>query len=66
MGNLFQEPFERIWNSEKYRAFRRASQDRRLSYLVCRNCTPNRLRDFLDLSAVLPGFFRPCKIKVGT
>ena len=59
MGNLFEEPFEAIWNGEKYQAFRRAAIDRELSYTVCRNCTPNRLRDFLGLSGVLPGFFRP-------
>ena len=57
MGNLFEEPFEQIWNNEKYRAFRRAALDRELRYKVCRNCTPNRLRDFVSLSAVLPGFF---------
>ena len=57
MGNLFEEPFEQIWNNEKYRAFRRAALDHKLTYTVCRNCTPNRLRDFLSLSAVLPGFF---------
>jgi len=63
MGNLFEEPFEQIWNNEKYRAFREAALKKNLNYTVCRNCTPNRLRDFLSLSAVLPGFFRPCKAK---
>jgi len=57
MGNLFTEPFTRIWNNEKYQAFRRAARERKLLYEVCRNCIPNRLRDFVGLSAVLPGFF---------
>ena len=59
MGNIFDTPFEEIWNSEKYLKFRRAAVDRRLGYEVCRNCTPNRLRDFLSLTSVLPGFFKP-------
>jgi len=57
MGNVFEEPFESIWNNERFRAFRRASRECRLTYEVCRNCTPNRVRDFLSMSAVLPGFF---------
>ena len=61
MGNLFEEPFEDIWNNKKYQDFRQASLDRSLRYTVCRNCTPNRLRDFVSLSSVLPGFFRSRK-----
>jgi len=60
LGNLFEQRFADIWNSEKYRALRRQARDRELSYVICRNCVPNRLRDFLSLSAVLPGFMRPC------
>lgn len=59
MGNVFEEDFDAIWNNEKYRALREASLDRSLTYTVCRNCTPNRLRDFIGLSSVLPGFFKP-------
>jgi radical SAM protein with 4Fe4S-binding SPASM domain len=57
VGNLFEQSFEEIWNSEMYRKFRRDSLDRKLTYAVCRNCTPNRLRDFVRLAGVLPGFF---------
>jgi len=63
MGNLFEEPFDQIWNNRIYQQFRSDALDRDLTYTVCRNCTPNRLRDFLSLSAVLPGFFRPCRPK---
>ena len=42
------------------RALRQQALDRKLTYFICRNCVPNRLRDFLSLSAVLPGFMRPC------
>ncbi|HRU04750.1 MAG TPA: radical SAM protein [Candidatus Brocadiia bacterium] len=67
MGNVFEEPFDRIWNNDKYVAFRQAALDRKLAYAVCRNCTPNRLRDFMSLSAVLPGFFgrRRPKVEAG-
>lgn len=58
MGNVFEEDFDAIWNNEKYRRFRQDSVDRKLSYTVCRNCTPNRLRDFLSLTSVLPGFLK--------
>ena len=54
--NIFRQSFEEIWNSEGYRKFRQDSIDRKLGYAVCRNCTPNRLRDFVRLAGVLPGF----------
>ncbi len=56
LGNVFEQSFEAIWNGEKYRDFRRRSRERRLTYTICRNCIPNRLRDFVSLSSVLPGF----------
>lgn len=60
LGNLFEQSFAEIWNGEKYQQLRQQALDRKLSYPLCRNCVPNRLRDFLSLSAVLPGFMRPC------
>ena len=57
MGNLFEQSFDEIWNGERYRKFRRDALDRKLTYTVCRNCIPNRLRDFVRLAGVLPGFF---------
>ena len=56
LGNLFEQSFEEIWNGEKYRELRQQALDRKLMYAVCRNCTPNRLRDFVRLAGVLPGF----------
>ena len=62
LGNIFEQDFwKEIWNNEKYQALRRQSLDRNLRYTVCRNCTPNRLRDFVRLAGVLPGFMRPCR-----
>jgi radical SAM protein with 4Fe4S-binding SPASM domain len=61
LGNLLRQDFEEIWNGEKYRAFRQASIDRNLRYEVCRNCTPNRLRDFVRMAGVLPGFLAPAE-----
>ena len=59
LGNIFRQDFwKEIWNGEKYRELRRQSLDRNLCYTVCRNCTPNRLRDFVRLAGVLPGFIR--------
>lgn len=58
LGNLFKQSFAEIWNGPEYRALRRQSVERKLGYAVCRNCIPNRLRDFMSLSAVLPGFAR--------
>ena len=60
LGNLFEQSFAEIWNSEEYRRLRRQALGRKLTYFICRNCVPNRLRDFLSLSSVLPGFMRPC------
>ena len=56
LGNLFEQDFEDIWNGEKYVDLRRRSIEHRLTYEVCRNCTPNRLRDWVRLAGVLPGF----------
>ena len=56
LGNLFEQSFAEIWNGEKYRKLRQDAIDRKLNYTVCRNCTPNRLRDFVRLAGVLPGF----------
>ena len=61
LGNLFEESFSEIWNSEKYQRLRRQALDRQLRYTVCRNCTPNRLIDFVKLTGVLPGFAQPCR-----
>ena len=59
LGNILRQDFDEIWNGEKYRMVRRQALDRKLGYTVCRNCTPNRLRDFVKLVSVLPGFARP-------
>ncbi len=56
LGNLFEETFGDIWNGQKYRKLRRQALDRTLYYDVCRNCTPNRFRDWVRLAGVLPGF----------
>ena len=62
LGNIFEQDFwKEIWNNEKYRTLRRQALDRELRYAVCRNCTPNRLRDFVRLAGVLPGFVKPCR-----
>lgn len=61
LGNLFKQPFEEIWNGKAYQDLRRRSLERRLDYSVCRNCIPNRMRDFMSLSSVLPGFMKSSK-----
>jgi radical SAM protein with 4Fe4S-binding SPASM domain len=37
-GNLFQEPFHRIWNNDRYRDFRRRLKSGKLPY-QCTNCS---------------------------
>ena len=59
LGNVLEQPFDEIWNNVLYQQLRRQALEKKLHYTVCRNCTPNRLRDFVRLSGVLPGFFRP-------
>jgi radical SAM protein with 4Fe4S-binding SPASM domain len=59
LGNLFKQPFEEIWNGPAFQDLRRRSLERRLDYSVCRNCIPNRMRDFMSLASVLPGFLKP-------
>jgi radical SAM protein with 4Fe4S-binding SPASM domain len=59
LGNIFEQSFGEIWNGEGYQRIRQQALDRNLNYVICRNCTPNRLRDFVSLSAVLPGFAKP-------
>ncbi len=61
-GNLFEQSFEEIWNSRGYRDFRKHSIEKKLNYTVCRNCTPNRLRDFIRLAGVLPGFAKKAAV----
>ena len=38
MGNVFEEPLERIWNNEKYRAFRRRVLEDQGNIAMCRLC----------------------------
>ena len=56
LGNLFRQSFADIWNGREYRVFRQQSLACDLRYDVCRNCIPNRLRDWVRLAGVLPGF----------
>lgn len=37
-GNIFEEPFDKIWNNNKYCSFRNNLRDNRLP-TICRNCT---------------------------
>jgi len=62
LGNIFEQDFwKEIWNNKKYQNLRQEALARNLRYTVCRNCTPNRLRDFVRLAGVLPGFLTPCR-----
>ncbi len=58
MGNLFEMPFEQIWNGTRYQEFRRAIRAGQRPYKICTNCVPDTLSDILKLSRILPGFFR--------
>lgn len=40
LGNLFEQPFEQIWNGPKYRAYRRALQSQS-PHEACRSCGVN-------------------------
>jgi len=56
LGNLLEQSIEEIWNGPAYVELRRKAKERRLDYGVCRQCIPNKLRDFVALRSVLPGF----------
>ncbi len=56
MGNLFETPFEHIWNGAKYQHFRRAIRAGKRPYNICTNCIPDTLSDILRSSRILPGF----------
>ena len=38
MGNLYEQPFDQIWKSEKYREFRHRILHARETVAICRNC----------------------------
>ena len=46
MGNVFHEPFGRIWNNQKYRAFRKRVKENIDSIKLCRYCGKRNNPDF--------------------
>jgi radical SAM protein with 4Fe4S-binding SPASM domain len=45
MGNCLEEPFARIWNSEKYRNARRSFKKKQRCFAICKRCVPPNLFD---------------------
>ncbi len=56
MGNIFETPFEKIWNGTQYQNFRQAIRAGKRPYAICSNCVPETLLDLLKSSRILPGF----------
>ena len=58
MGNLFQQPFQEIWNGKKYQNFRKAIHSGIMPNDVCKNCVPRSLSDIINLRRILPGIMK--------
>lgn len=56
LGNVFEEPIKRIWQSEGYAALRRDFKNRQnyAKYPICRDCLPVTLSSFLNIASILP------------
>ncbi len=55
-GNVFEQPFEAVWNGEKMQALRRQFKSRRNPFAVCRDCLPRSIPVLLKMNSLLPGF----------
>jgi len=56
MGNIFEMPFNAIWNGTKYQQFRQAIREGKRPYAICTNCVPETMLDIVRSSSILPGF----------
>jgi len=57
MGNIFDQPFESIWNGEGYVSIRRALRAGERPFAPCRQCIPQTLRNiFTIFFKMLPGW----------
>jgi radical SAM protein with 4Fe4S-binding SPASM domain len=55
-GNVFEQPFETVWNGRKMQAMRRRFKEGRRPYAICRDCIPRSIPVLLKMSSMLPGF----------
>lgn len=58
MGNILKVDFKDIWNSEKYKKFRKAIKEGKRPYKICQNCVPRTIWDIVKYSRILPGFVK--------
>lgn len=57
-GNLFEKPFDEIWNGARFRKFRQSIKSGRLDYNVCRDCVIKDFGNILKLRNILPGILK--------
>ncbi|MBU0755206.1 MAG: radical SAM protein [Planctomycetes bacterium] len=57
LGNIFEMPFDKIWNGEPYKDLRRRLRGGERPLAPCRQCVPQSLSNiFLIFSKMLPGW----------
>ncbi|MFC2154687.1 radical SAM/SPASM domain-containing protein [Candidatus Altiarchaeota archaeon] len=56
MGNILEQPWEEVWNSEKFRSFRRTLKEGKRPCEECVNCVPSTMRELFAGTRYLPQF----------
>lgn len=57
MGNALKSDFKAVWNSQKYRDFRKMTKKRKRPFLPCRSCIPQTYGNILHIyTKLLPGW----------
>lgn len=55
MGNIFQHPFQKVWNGERYVELRRRFKEGKIPYKSCRTCYRIDLPTLVKKTLTLPG-----------
>lgn len=56
MGNVFESPFDAVWNGERYHKLRQAFRNGNRPFPVCETCVPKTLTALARYATLLPGF----------
>jgi radical SAM protein with 4Fe4S-binding SPASM domain len=65
-GNVYEEGFEAVWNSQKMQGLRHKFKMKQNDLAICTDCIPRSVPVLLKMSAMLPGFTYRTKEKVRT
>ncbi len=62
-GNVFEQGFEPVWNSQKMQDLRTKFKKKKNDLAICTNCIPRSIPVLLKMSSMLPGFTYQTKDK---